>query len=88
MIYRRIFLNSSTGGASGNFAEQVVDAFWKAFACKPRVEENDLGAGKKPRSSDEEVSVKTSRLKFLRFEGSNLSPAHPEIRVEKADIPD
>jgi AcrR family transcriptional regulator len=36
MIYRRIFLNSSNGRAPVNFAEQVVDAFWKAFACKPR----------------------------------------------------
>jgi AcrR family transcriptional regulator len=36
MIYRRIFLNSSNGRAPVNFAEQVVDAFWNAFACKPR----------------------------------------------------
>ena len=37
MIYRRIFLNSSSDLAPVNFAEQVVDAFWKAFACKPQL---------------------------------------------------
>lgn len=35
MIYRRIFQNSPGELAPLNFAEQVVDAFWKAFACKP-----------------------------------------------------
>jgi AcrR family transcriptional regulator len=36
MIYRRIFLNPPGDFAPLDFAEQVVDAFWKAFACKPR----------------------------------------------------
>ncbi len=39
MIYRRIFLNSSSDRTPVNFAEQVVDAFWKAFACKPGLRE-------------------------------------------------
>jgi AcrR family transcriptional regulator len=44
MFYRRIFLNSSSGNAPVNFAEHVVDAFWKAFARKPR-----LGEGSRSR---------------------------------------
>jgi AcrR family transcriptional regulator len=35
VFYRRIFLNSSSGRAPVNFAEHVVEAFWKAFARKP-----------------------------------------------------
>jgi hypothetical protein len=38
MIYWRFFMNPSNGRAPLNFAEQVVNAFWKAFAKTPRLE--------------------------------------------------
>lgn len=46
MIYQRIFLNSPGCQAPLNFAEQVVDAFWKAFARKPQMEVQDSRLGK------------------------------------------
>lgn len=48
MIYRHIFLNPSGGRPPLDFAEQVVDAFWKAFARKPRLGEQ---AGLRRKSS-------------------------------------
>jgi AcrR family transcriptional regulator len=49
MIYRHIFLNSFGGRPPLNFAEEIVDAFWKAFALTPRSEEQHSVRRKSPK---------------------------------------
>ena len=73
MIYRRIFLNSPGDLAPLNFAEQVVDAFWKAFAFKPQHGRAGWRLKKASNHPLKNTAQKDSP-KYPRFERKNSDP--------------